>query len=433
LPAAKTEAQAVLEQDAAAVGRLASNLLKPSSDNLVERPWGGMRMAEFKRISHRAVRTGFGLGEAFEIAADDTDEEARRYPSRICFADGSELTLPALLAKNADILLGRVFTQRYGARFPLLPKTLDIAELLSVQGHPEGNTEVYVIIEAEPGATIRLGFNADVDAAAIERRLTAGRREQQQLLDILGAAADANALQSLLQPWFAQRTAEVDAIEPGLRAMAAVDERWSEVASILQSLHALYWDVLDLMNEIPVAAGQVIHNTTPARIAAAAGKAPSAEVHALGNPERREILALEIRRPGPTFRAWDNVRFPLRDIDVAAAIAALNLRRTDPADFIVEPEPVPGRPGVMRSVDSACFRLEHLLPTAKLDVEVPAEGPHCLHALGGAVTVRAHDHTAAGQLVRGESAIVPIGIGAYRLTADTPEARIVKVSLPDAR
>ena len=45
-----------------------------------------------------------------------------------------------------------------------------------------------------------------------------------------------------------------------------------------------------------------------------------AEVHALGNPEGREILALEIRRPGPTFRAWDNVRFPVRDVDVDAAL-----------------------------------------------------------------------------------------------------------------
>ena len=391
-------------------------------------------MAEFKRISQPAVRTGFGLGEAFEIAADDSDDEARQYPSRVRFADGSELTLPSLLATHADALLGPAFAQRYGARFPLLPKTLDIAELLSVQGHPEGNTEVYVIIDADAGATIRLGFKTDIDAEITKARLLAGRHEQQQLLQLFGPAIDPNALQRHLQPWFAQRGAAIGTVEPALRPMLGVGARWPDVVRILGALHALYWDVLSLMNELPVAAGQVIHNANPPRIAAARGKAPSAEVHALGNPERREILALEIRRPGPTFRAWDNVRFPLREIDVSGAIDALNLRRTDPSEFIVEPEPVPGRRGVTRSVDSEYFRLEHLQPTvANGAVDVPAEGPHSLHALRGAVTVRSAGGAVAGQLARGESALVPIGVGAYRVSADTPSAELVKVSLPDAR
>jgi hypothetical protein len=186
------------------------------------------------------------------------------------------------------------------------------------------------------------------------------------------------------------------------------------------------------MNEVPVTAGQVIHNANPAHIAIARGRPVSAEVHALGNPQRREILALEIRRPGATFRAWDNVRFPLRKIDVAAAIDVLNLRATQASDFVVERTALPGRPGVTCSVDSEYFRIEHLAPMAALAVEVPAEGPHCLHALHGNVSVHSMAGELLGELARGESALVPFGVGAYRVSAVTPDVHLVKVSLPGA-
>src|SRR3970282_843712 len=112
---------------------------------------------------------------------------------------------------------------------------------------------------------------------------------------------------------------------------------------------------LESLNAIPVKAGDVIYNTNPSRVVAASGKPASAEVHALGNPEGRGLLALEIRRPGPTLRAWDNVRFPLRYIDTEAALHSLNLGATRPEEFIVERVLV--RPGVHRSVDCEYFRV----------------------------------------------------------------------------
>jgi hypothetical protein len=102
------------------------------------------------------------------------------------------------------------------------------------------------------------------------------------------------------------------------------------VLTCLTALRTAYWDTLERLNAIPVAAGQVIYNATPARLTAVSGQPASAEVHALGSPEGRAVLALEIRRPGPTFRAWDNVRFPLRNLDIDAALAALNLQATSP-------------------------------------------------------------------------------------------------------
>jgi hypothetical protein len=63
-------------------------------------------------------------------------------------------------------------------------------------------------------------------------------------------------------------------------------------------------------------------------------------------------------------------------------------------------------------------------------IDVPAAPPHSLHALAGAVTVYATDGTIAGRLTRGDSAIVPIGVGAYRVAADREPASVLKAEIP---
>jgi len=427
-----TQAEALIEGHARAVAHAASNLLKPLRNNFVERPWGGMAIRGFKGLyplPDQPAVTGVGLGEAFEIAAYDEDAEARRHPSRLRFGDGSQLSLPRLLERRAGTILGDSFTERYGACVPLLPKTLDIKELLSVQGHPEGNTEVYIIIDAEPGATIRVGFSRDIDSADFAGALKSGRQQQEALVSSLGDV-DLGALQGVMAPWLGERGACAEQLGPAFRERLGPGEGWAVVAELLEQLKSLYWRVLDSMNAIPVAPGQVIHNATPPRVLEATGKAPSAEVHALGNPEGKEILALEIRRPGPTFRAWDNVRFPIRDLDVKAAVAALNMSRTEPEDFLIRPVPIAGRPGALCSVDSEAYRIEHLRPDAKTPVAVSAEQPHCLHAIRGRARVLSPGGSFIDELQQGESALVPIGVGAYRVSALSGDTEIVKVSLP---
>jgi mannose-6-phosphate isomerase class I len=304
---------------------------------------------------------------------------------------------------------------------------LDVVELLSVQAHPPGNTEVYVIVEADPGATIRLGFAADVDAADWAAKLAGGRRDQQRLLELFGKESAAE-LQSVLKPWLARRGAVTKDLETALRPRLADGTAWLEAEARLAALRECFWAVLDSLNAVPVKSGDVLYNANPPRIAAATGKPVSAEVHALGNTEGRGVFALEIRRPGTTFRAWDNVRFPLRDIDIAAALDALSLTATAPADFVVEPQLV--RPGVRRSVDCEYFRLEHLEPTPALAIDMRASPPHCLHALKGSVSVTRDDGEPLGTLERGESALVPGQVGAYRIVADGGSAALVKVDLP---
>ena len=315
MPPVSTLADRLLEGDRAVAAGLAAGLLKPQRDNLVERPWGGSRLCEFKGLTASPCATGRTLGESFELSADDGDDEARLHPSVVVLADGSTITLPALLAVHAETMLGADFIERYGRRFPLLPKLLDVAELLSVQAHPPGNTEVYVIVEADPGATIRLGFAVDVDAIGWAEKLADGRRDQQRLLEMFGPEFAAE-LQAVLKPWLARPGAGPSELEAALRPRLEDDRRWSEVEARLATLHGCFWAVLDSLNAVPVKAGDVIYNANPPRVVAATGKPISAEVHALGNTEGHNVFALEIRRPGTTFRAWDNVRFPLRDIDI---------------------------------------------------------------------------------------------------------------------
>jgi mannose-6-phosphate isomerase class I len=428
-----TLARSALRGDRQLLDRLAAALVRPERDNLVPRPWGGQRISAFKRLPHSPTVGALPFGEAFEISAFNADDEAGRFPSRLRFADGSSLDLPALLEAQGEALLGADFLRRHGPCFPLLPKTLSVKELLSVQGHPAGNTEVYVIIDAEPGATLRLGFKRDVDAGEMAALLTRGLALQRELLERLGKSIDADRLQALIAPWFAAREAEAGHLRQRLAndlesAELAADT--TDIEDIVARLKQTYWHVLDCMNEIAVEPGQVIYNATPQRLLAANGAKAAAEVHALGNPEGKEILALEIRRPGPTFRAWDNVRFPQREVAVQAALDALNLSATRAEEFLCERKPVAGRFGTFVSVDCEFFRIEHLLPKPGRDVEVPAAGPHALHCLAGAVTVADAGGSPIGELSQGESALVPVGVGAYRLQA-IAAAEIVRVTLPE--
>jgi hypothetical protein len=55
--------------------------------------------------------------------------------------------------------------------------------------------------------------------------------------------------------------------------------------------------------------------------------------------------------------------------------------------------------------------------------------PHSLHVIAGEVTVAAEDGRNVGALARGESALVPIGVGAYVIRTET-SAELVKASVP---
>ncbi|NVB40628.1 hypothetical protein G6O69_22510 [Pseudenhygromyxa sp. WMMC2535] len=405
-----TFATALRAGDRAASRALCASPIRLRRDNLVERPWGGRALLRYKGLDADAGETRYG--EAFEVAADPSDPEAAAHPSTVVFADGSSMPLPELLGLVGAELLGAELFAAHGPRLPLLPKTLDVAALLSVQTHPPASPEVYVVIEREPGATLRLGFRERVDGEALAAELLAGRQGQQALLELLDPQVDPRALQASLAAGLSGPVdALVDALAPQLRRA----EDRPRLGERLGELVALVHRTLGRLNALPVEPGQVIFNANPPQ--AISASTPSAEVHALGNLEGRSMLVLEVRRPGPTFRAWDHLRFPMRELAIEQAISTMNLEASDPADFVVAPRAIPGRPGAWRSIACPAFVVEHLRPTPSQRVAVARpDSVSTLHVLRGRVAVVLEGESEPwGSAGAGESLLLPAQLGAAML------------------
>ncbi len=83
-----------------------------------------------------------------------------------------------------DLVGDRIFN-RYGTEFPLLFKMIDAAKDLSVQVHPDdelamrrgmprGKTEMWYVVEAEPGSKLISGFRRDTTADEYSAALQSG-------------------------------------------------------------------------------------------------------------------------------------------------------------------------------------------------------------------------------------------------------------------
>lgn len=119
--------------------------------HLAERVWGGSRF-------------GAGIGEAWDLSSHPNGESV--------VADGP-------LAGESLAQIAAADPDAFGGSVDLLAKRLDCAQSLSVQVHPtEGDpkTEAWVVLAAEPGAGVYLGFRghpteAEVRSAALDGTL----------------------------------------------------------------------------------------------------------------------------------------------------------------------------------------------------------------------------------------------------------------------
>jgi mannose-6-phosphate isomerase len=85
------------------------------------------------------------------------------------------------IAAQPEAWLGSEHVARFGADPALLTKLLDTGQRLPVHFHPgrelahrhlgldHGKTEAWIILEAEPGARVHVGFHSDVDEATVRR------------------------------------------------------------------------------------------------------------------------------------------------------------------------------------------------------------------------------------------------------------------------
>ncbi len=150
--------------------------------------WGGEKIAPFKGVEVEDDN----IGESWEISGVPGHE------SVVAEGDDKGLTLPQLIAKYGADLVGAHIMDKYGDTFPLLIKIIDAKKDLSVQVHPDdalakvrhnslGKTEMWYIIDAEPGARIYAGLSESITPDDYTRLV-----EEKKIMDVV-AAHDSHA------------------------------------------------------------------------------------------------------------------------------------------------------------------------------------------------------------------------------------------------
>ena len=137
--------------------------------------WGGDKIIAFKQLDTHLDN----VGESWEISGVKGCETV------VASGPKAGMTLNELVAAERESLVGRDNYQRYGNEFPLLVKMLDAAKDHSVQVHPDdelaqergmarGKTEMWYVVEAEPGSRLISGFNRDTTPEEYTAALNSG-------------------------------------------------------------------------------------------------------------------------------------------------------------------------------------------------------------------------------------------------------------------
>lgn len=142
--------------------------------------WGGQKL-----LTH--LGKDFGplpnCGETWEISGLAPDV------SVVVNGEHGGQTLPALLARYREALVGGAVYRRFGNAFPLLVKFIDASDDLSIQTHPNddlararhnasGKTEMWYVVHADDGATLVTGFNQQASPELYLEKLRGGRLEE---------------------------------------------------------------------------------------------------------------------------------------------------------------------------------------------------------------------------------------------------------------
>lgn len=142
----------------------------------LEKIWGGNRMKTLLNKDYALPN----CGESWELSG------VEGYDSVVSngFLKGN--TLSELIEVYMGDLVGEKVYEKFGIEFPLLIKFIDAQDDLSVQVHPNdalskerhrayGKTEMWYVVDAEPGARINSGFNQEVNREKFIEYLENGR------------------------------------------------------------------------------------------------------------------------------------------------------------------------------------------------------------------------------------------------------------------
>lgn len=125
--------------------------------------WGGSKIAAFKGKTI-PLKT---VGESWELSAVEGNY------SVVANGDETGLTIVDLMQRYGAKLVGHHVARYFGETFPLLIKFIDARDNLSIQVHPDdklaaarhntfGKTEMWYVVDAEPGAGLYSGFSQEI-------------------------------------------------------------------------------------------------------------------------------------------------------------------------------------------------------------------------------------------------------------------------------
>ena len=161
--------------------------------NLHELVWGGHKLRALKGLAPNQQP----IGESWEIS-DVPSSESHVRNGRL-----TGRSIHSLINEYGAVLLGNHIMERYGAQLPLLVKFIDAAQDLSIQVHPNdelaherhgslGKTEMWYVMQADPGASMLVGFKEQITKDDYAHRVEDGT-----IVDVLarherGIVGDAN-------------------------------------------------------------------------------------------------------------------------------------------------------------------------------------------------------------------------------------------------
>lgn len=142
---------------------------------LKERLWGGTKL---KDVLGKPIENDI-TGESWELSAVSGDV------SIVSNGVLSGTSLQELIDTDSEKVLGKSVVERFGKSFPILIKFIDAKQDLSIQLHPNdtlakerhgsfGKTEMWYIMDADPGANLIVGFNRDVTQQEYAKSLENG-------------------------------------------------------------------------------------------------------------------------------------------------------------------------------------------------------------------------------------------------------------------
>lgn len=137
--------------------------------------WGGDKIIPFKHLNENLPN----VGESWEISAVEGSE------SVVANGPDKGLTLPEMVRKYKEELVGEANYARFGNKFPLLVKLIDAKKDLSIQVHPNdelaqrrhnclGKNEMWYVIAADKGARLIGGFAQQITPKEYKERVNNG-------------------------------------------------------------------------------------------------------------------------------------------------------------------------------------------------------------------------------------------------------------------